>query len=195
MYSRLDSPIIALLSVAVTTMMAGCYRTEAIPTASRVPVPRTATWNDKIDDAIISWRVQSALQGAQDLQGLALTLETRKSIVTLGGVVDHQVQADRAILVVSKVAGVNGVESKITNKEGVRMASNIAGGDLIVAKVNAALRSDPVSKGIDIVAVNSRGEVKLGGLVDNQAQVEHAIKLIRTVEGVERVVSDVSIKK
>ena len=195
MYSRLDSPIIALLSVAVTTMMAGCYRTEAIPTASRVPVPRTATWNDKIDDAIISWRVQSALQEAQDLRGLALTLETQKSIVMLGGVVDHQVQADRAILVVSNVAGVKGVENKITNKEGVRMASNIVGGDLIVAKVNAALRSDPVSKGIDIVAVNSRGEVKLGGLVDNQAQVEHAIKLIRSVEGVERVVSDVSIKK
>ena len=195
MYSRLDSPIIALLSVAVTTMMAGCDRTEAIPTASRVPVPRTATWNDKIDDAIISWRVQSALQEAQDLQGLALTLETRKSIVMLGGVVDHQIQVDRAILVVSNVAGVKGVENKITNKEGVLMASNIAGGDLIVAKVNAALRSDPASKGIDIVAVNGRGEVKLGGLVDNQAQVEHAIKLIRTVEGVERVVSDVSIKK
>lgn len=113
----------------------------------------------------------------------------------LGGLVDDQNQADRLILLVSNVAGVKGVENKITSKDGMVMASNLTESDMIVAKVNALLRSDPAIKGVNIVAVNNQGAVKLSGLVDSQTQIEHAVKLIRKMEGVQDVVSDVSIKK
>ena len=195
MYSRLDSPTIAWLAAGMAVLMAGCNRTEAVTAAARTPVAHTATWNAKIEDAVVTWKVQSALQEARDLKALDITFETRKSIVMLGGVVDHQTQADRVILLVSNVAGVKGVENKIISKDGIVVASNIAGSDMIAAKVNALLRSDPTIKGVNIVAVNNQGEVKLGGLVDSQTQIEHAVKLIRRVEGVQDVVSDVSIKK
>ena len=195
MYSRLDSPTIAWLAAGMAVLMVGCNRTEAVSAAASTPVANTATWNAKIEDAIVTWKVQSALQEARDLKALDITFETRKSIVMLGGVVDHQTQADRVILLVSNVAGVKGVENKIISKDGIVVASNIAGSDMIAAKVNALLRSDPAIKGVNIVAVNNQGEVKLGGLVDSQTQIEHAVKLIRRVEGVQDVVSDVRIKK
>ena len=53
----------------------------------------------------------------------------------------------------------------------------------------------PYTSSFDIATVTSKGVVQLSGFVNNQGQIDQALKLTRAVEGVQSVVSQMSIKK
>lgn len=65
---------------------------------------------------------------------------------------------------------------------------------IITAKVKSKLLADQDIKGFDFKVETHKGDVQLSGFVDNQAQIDHAIMITRSVEGVKNVDNKVSLK-
>lgn len=65
---------------------------------------------------------------------------------------------------------------------------------IITAKVKSKLLADQDIKGFDLKVETHKGDVLLSGFVDNQAQIDHAIMITRSVEGVKNVDNKVSLK-
>ena len=66
---------------------------------------------------------------------------------------------------------------------------------LVTSKVKSALLADPDVKSFDLKVETRSGEVMLSGFVGNQAQVDRAIAVARTVEGVKVVSNKMDLKE
>lgn len=68
--------------------------------------------------------------------------------------------------------------------------------DLDVAtNVKAALLKDDAVGVFDITVIVSNGDVRLSGFVDNAAQLEQALNLARSIEGVRTVHNELKIRE
>jgi hyperosmotically inducible protein len=65
----------------------------------------------------------------------------------------------------------------------------------ITAKVKTALLADSDVKGLDISVETHDGNVMLSGFVNNQTQIDRALKLAGDVSGVKSVVNKMEVKK
>ena len=65
----------------------------------------------------------------------------------------------------------------------------------VTEHVKTALHQNESLKGFDINVVTLKGDVRLIGVLDSQAQIDEAIKVARSVQGVQNVQPDLSIKK
>ena len=65
----------------------------------------------------------------------------------------------------------------------------------ITAKVKAALLAAADVKGTDINVETKQGEVQLSGFVNNQQQVDKAVKVASAVDGVKKVDNKLTVKK
>ena len=176
------------LAAAMTLLVAGCNKEPA-------PAPSPTTMGTDIDDTVVTTKVKSAMVGDPYVKGFDIKVETRKGTVQLSGFVDDQAGADRAILVARAVDGVKDVENAMTLKQGKATVGNTVDDGIVTAKVKSALLTEPSVKSADIAVVTRKGEVQLSGFVDNQAQIDRAILATRSVEGVQGVVNEMSIKK
>ncbi|MDP1722882.1 MAG: BON domain-containing protein [Candidatus Gottesmanbacteria bacterium] len=66
---------------------------------------------------------------------------------------------------------------------------------IITTKVKSKLLADPDIKDFDLKVETHKGDVQLSGFVGNQAQIDRAIVVARSVEGVKNVDNKVSLKK
>jgi hyperosmotically inducible periplasmic protein len=179
----------AALACAVSLGMSGCdSRQGGAPAA-------TTTVGTEIDDSVVTTRVKSALLGDPEVKSGEIKVETRKGKVQLSGFVDTQSLMNSAIARTLKVEGVKGVENAMTLKAGNATVGNAIDDSVVTAKVKSALLSDPSVKSSDISVVTRKGEVQLSGYVDNQTQINRAIEVTRSVEGVQTVGNEMSIKK
>ena len=179
------------LACAVSLWMSGC---DSRQEEARAPAAKT-TVGTEIDDSVITARVKSALLGDPEVKSFEIKVETRKGQVQLSGFVGTPALIDSAIARTRKVEGVKGVENAMTLKVGKATVGNTFDDGVVTAKVKSALRADPGVKSSDIAVVTRKGEVQLSGYVDNQAQIDRAIHVARTVEGVQSVRNEMSIKK
>jgi len=178
------------LACAVALGMGGCDS----PGEARAPGAGT-TVGTEIDDSVITARVKSALLSDPDVKSFQIKVETRKGQVQLSGFVDTPALIDSAIARTRKVEGVKGIENAMTLKTGKATAGNTVDDGVVTAKVRSALLADPDVKSFDIAVATRKGEVQLSGYVDNQAQINRAIHVARTVEGVQTVGNEMSVKK
>jgi BON domain len=65
----------------------------------------------------------------------------------------------------------------------------------LTSKVKSALLLDADVKGLDIAVETLKGDVKLTGFVNNQSQIDAAVKVASSVDGVHSVHPELSIKK
>ncbi|MDO9236362.1 MAG: BON domain-containing protein [Aquabacterium sp.] len=65
----------------------------------------------------------------------------------------------------------------------------------VTEHVTTALRQNDLLKGFDINVVTLKGDVRLIGIVDNQAQIDAAIKVARASDGVHTIHDELTIKK
>lgn len=61
--------------------------------------------------------------------------------------------------------------------------------------VKTALHQNESLKGFDITVVTLKGDVRLIGVLDNQAQIDEAIKIARASEGAHTIHDELTIKK
>jgi len=73
-------------------------------------------------------------------------------------------------------------------------AINVSDGDVSEQVKTALLQSDSL-KGTDITVVTTKGDVRLTGILDSQAQVDEAIRIARAVEGMHSIHHELTIKK
>lgn len=181
------------LTACMTLTVTACNRQDDAPPKVMAPVPTTVGM--EIDDTVTTTKVKSALVGDQEFKGLDIKVETRKGMVQLSGFVDNQARADRAMATARAVEGVKGVENGMSLKDGKTTVGNKIDDVTVSTRVKSALADNVFVKSSDIAVVTSKGEVQLSGFVDNQAQIDQAIKVTRAVEGVQDVVNKMSLKK
>ena len=179
-----------LATALAAALAAGC--------GNRTDEPKTSastTVGTEIDDTVVTTKVKSTLLGDAEIKSFDLKVETRKGVVQLSGFVDNQMQMDRAIAATTLVDGVRSVENGMSLKAGSRTVGNAVDDGIITGKVKSALLADANVKSFDIAVVTRKGEVQLSGFVDSQVQIDAAIALARTVEGVTSVGNEMSLKK
>jgi hyperosmotically inducible protein len=76
-----------------------------------------ASVGNKVDDAIVTAKVKSALLADPDVKSIDIAVVTRKGEVQLSGYVNNQMQIDRAIGVARAVEGVQGIKSEMSIKK------------------------------------------------------------------------------
>ena len=65
----------------------------------------------------------------------------------------------------------------------------------ITEHVKTALQQAESLKGIDITVVTSKGDVRLTGVLDSQAQIDDAIRIARTADGAHTIHDELTLKK
>ena len=73
-------------------------------------------------------------------------------------------------------------------------AGNVADID-VTTNVKTALLQDADLKRFDIGVVTLKGDVRLVGVLDSQAQVDTAVKLARAAEGAHTIHDELTVKK
>ena len=180
------------LTVIASTLLIACNRA---PESAPVTVGPTSTMGTQLDDSLITSKVKSALLADPDIKSFDLQVETRKGTVQLSGFVDSQIQIDHALAVTRSVAGVTQVENGVTLKGAPGTVGAKIDDANVTGRVKTALLADPGIKSFDISVLTSKGEVQLTGFVDNQGQIDQAIRIARATEGASSVKNELTIKK
>lgn len=180
-----------LTAVMAITLVACSKQTDTTGTAAPA-----ITVGTQIDDSVVTTRVKTALLDQIDIKGSDIAVETRKGEVMLSGFVANQSQIDQAITVAQGVEGVTSVNNKLAIKDGVAatVGTKIDDG-VITTQVKAALLADASINGLDINVATRKGEVQLSGFVNNQGQIDRALAVARTIDGVTQVTNQMSLKK
>ena len=71
--------------------------------------------------------------------------------------------------------------------------SNVADGD-VTTNVTTALLQHSAFKGLDINVITLKGDVRLIGVVDNQGQIDPALKVARGADGVHSIHDELSVR-
>ena len=71
---------------------------------------------------------------------------------------------------------------------------NVADIDVTTHVKTALLQNDSL-KGFDITVVTIKGDVRLIGVLDNQSQIDEAIKIARASEGAHTIHDELTLKK
>ena len=178
------------LAIAATfagLALAGCNRPNAPATAQE-------SAGGHLDDAVITTKVKSALL-TDNVHAGDTSVETRKGEVLLSGFVDNQTQADREVQLAKGVDGVQSVQNKLMVKDGKSTAGNVLDDSVVTVKVKSALMADDQTRGTEFAVTTNKGVVQLSGFVDSADEQARATSVARSVEGVQSVVNDTSIKK
>lgn len=65
----------------------------------------------------------------------------------------------------------------------------------VTEHVKTALQQDDALKGFNIDVVTQKGDVRLTGVLDSQAQVDAALKIARAAEGAHTIHDELTLKK
>ena len=191
------------LACALAFALPGCGKPADTPTSSgQIGSPpaggatgASATIGTEIDDSVVTTKVKSALLNDPDVKSIDFKVETRKGEVLLSGFAANQSQIDRAVAVTRAVAGVKGVDNKVSLKGAPATVGNTVDDSIVTTQVKAALLGDASVKSLDIAVVTRKNEVQLSGFVDNQAQIDRAVEVARRITGVSSVINDMKVKK
>ena len=194
MNTRTSSLTLAIaLGLGMATLVVGCNRAETAATTTATAAPVTV--GTALDDTVVTTRVKSALLSDQEVKGFDIKVETRKGTVLLSGFVDTALQMNRAIATAKTIEGVQAVDNGITLRTGSETAGNKLDDVVLTTKVKSALVADAAIKSAQIGVVVRKGEVQLSGFVDTQSQIDQAIAVAKSVDGVNGVVNEMSVKK
>jgi hyperosmotically inducible periplasmic protein len=88
-----------------------------------------------------------------------------------------------------------GAAPSTTPSTGTESAGAAIDDSVITTKVKAALLADQDVKGSDISVETKGGEVMLSGAVKDQAQIDKALKVANSVEGVKGINNKMTVKQ
>lgn len=98
------------------------------------------------------------------------------------------------VLAASLVACGKSADNNASPPDSKNSVGNELDDALVTTRVKSALMSDLKFKSYDIKVETRKGEVLLSGFVDNQEQLDEALRVTRTIEGVKSVQNNVAFK-
>ena len=145
-----------------------------------------------LTDAAITAKVKAALAADSTTEATEIEVETTRGIVTLSGVVDGFDERDQATALALSIDGVRSVSNKLdlASTDGTRDPGAIGryiNDAALTARVKTALAVNTITEAAEIKVETTRGVVRLQGLVDNREEVDEALRVARSVDGVEGV--------
>lgn len=72
--------------------------------------------------------------------------------------------------------------------------ANVSDAD-ITTHVKSALNNEPGLAGLDIAVVTTKGDVRLTGVVDSQAQIDTALGAARAAEGAHTIHNELTVRQ
>jgi hypothetical protein len=88
------------------------------------------------------------------------------------------------------VAGVTDIENSVTLKSAPTTVGEKIDDTVVTARVKTALLADADIKSFDISVLTFNGEVQLSGFVNNQGQIDQAVRIAGAAEGATSVTPD-----
>ena len=178
--------------------------TLVAPDARLVPVDAAVAVVPVRSDGWLKGQVTSALARSRLVNASHIDVDVDDGVVTLGGTVASDAQAQQAIAVALATEGVVRVDSRLMVGP-VPGASGVVDHDdddihidrpdgWVLAKVKSQLLASDLVGGLDINVDVNEGTVWLKGLVDSAAEAAEAVRLAQSTEGVARVVSELVIR-
>ena len=159
------------------------------PAAGRNPA--MANLGDRIADLEVKTIVTDRLTQSPDLKDKRFTVQVARGMVTLDGAVDSMAQRRAAEQIVTQVPGVQGLNSQLTVADAPAIPEGAD--DRLARRVEFELYS---TKAVSLKTVQIRsqqdGTVVLSGSVPSRAERLLAEKVAQGVEGVKRVVNNLS---
>lgn len=152
--------------------------------------PAMANLGDRIADLEVKTIVIDRLARAPELKDRRLTVQVARQVVTLEGTVDSPAQKRAAEDIAIQAPGVQSLVSQITVADG--QAGPESTDDRLARRVEFELYS---TKAVSLKAVQIRsqdGTVVLSGSVPSRAEKLLAEKVAQSVEGVKKVVNNLS---
>lgn len=172
-----------LMLALACAVLAGCAATET-----------NRSTGEFIDDKSIAASIKTSLLASPDTHGLDIDVEVDRNRVQLNGFVDSQSQVDRAGEIARATSGVNSVENNLRVTAGKRQTGEYIDDNSLAARVKLALANDPVVHSLQVDVEVNRGIVSLGGFVDTSAQRSAAVAATQKVDGVVKVIDNMSVR-
>lgn len=148
-----------------------------------------------VDDRAVAAAVKAALRADSSFALDAFEVTATDGVVELGGAVDDQAQIDRAMALAFMVPGVRSIRNRARLADPPLAAMTHADDRRITNHVMTGLKADTRISQFGIFVMTVRGDVLLSGMVDQQTQIDHAIKVARAVNGVRGVRHVMHIRK
>lgn len=106
--SLLTQTVLACLALGISG--ASIAQTEEYNTENTTMANETS--DAPVSDTWITTKVKADLLAAKEVKGTDINVSTTNGVVTLAGVLDTQMQVDKAIALTKAIKGVKGVETK-----------------------------------------------------------------------------------
>lgn len=166
--------------------------TSTSEATTQKPASSSATPSPQ-EDSIITNSIQSQIKDNATLSNLNITVSTKRGVVKLSGNIDSDSQASSLVELAESTIGVKDVD---TANLKVKSSQQPWKDTLITAKVKGTFIREEVFGTKDIASINlsvetKNGVVYLTGAIDNKEQIANAIKLIRGIKGVKKVIYNV----
>ena len=162
------------------------------PAAGRNPA--MANLGDRVADLEVKTIVTDRLAQSPDLKNKRFTVQVARGVVTLDGGADSMAQKRAAEQIVTQVPGVQGLNSQLTVADAPATAEGTD--DRLARRVEFELYS---TKAVSLKTVQIRsqadGTVVLSGSVPSRAEKLLAEKAAQGVEGVKRVVNNLTTQE
>ena len=143
------------------------------------------------DDAATTASVKSRLAADPDVSSYEVDVDSTDGIVRLSGWVETEAERAAAEQVARNTDGVRSVKNEIKLGD-PSLEENVEDG-LILVKVKSKLAADPDVNALDIDVDVSRGVVTLSGDVEGKDQIDEAVRIARSTEGVRSVTSKLDV--
>ncbi len=85
-------------------------------------------------------------------------------------------------------------EIAATNPAASSATANVSDID-VTEHVQTALRQTESLKGVDITVVTLKGDVRLTGMLDSQAQIDEALRIAKAANGAHAIHDELTLKK
>ncbi len=147
-------------------------------------------------DADIVSSIKTQFAADKTTSDLSVNVSSKSGVVTLAGKINTDAEADELIKLAEATQGVKDVKSsQLMVKQSDHEMSDVA----ITAKVKGIYMKEKLFGENDIAVTGvsvdtTNGVVYLTGTVDNESQIHNAIKLAKSIHGVKKVESKLTVK-
>jgi hyperosmotically inducible protein len=166
-----STPLLAATLAAVLAVAAGCSMNRSM--------------SAQADDAATTASVKSRLVADPEVSSYEIDVDSTDGVVRLSGLVETEAERAAAERVARATDGVRSVKNEI--RLGDPTLTESVEDSAILVKVKSKLAADPDVNALDIDVDVSRGVVTLSGDVSAETQVEEAVRIARSTEGVRSV--------
>lgn len=160
-----------------------------------------ATTTNSVDSKIVT-TIKNKYAADAAISGLKINVKSKAGVVTLTGRAKNNDEASKLIQIAQSTDGVKNVNAKqlkVTESKTSTESKDSLADTVITAKVKGTFVREKLfgSNDVAVMSINvetTNGVVHLSGTVENKQQADNAIKLAKSVEGVQRVDSTLTVQ-